>query len=135
MLALTAAAAEHTTGSRQAALTFFGVHSITLITEGIMLRLLAYVRPTPFTSRLTRTRDVGPSAGYFGLLGLTCVRLPAPWRTISVGGVMGMLITLATRPAHHGKHGVLQVQADLAHLLAFPLGMLGAMSSRRQKTG
>jgi hypothetical protein len=67
-------------------------------------------------------RDVGPSAGYVGCLGLVCARLPRPWRYISSAAIWGSLIVVLLLPAQVGHDAVAKITADLAHAIAFPLG-------------
>lgn len=129
-LALTAlfvGAAEHYGGTAIAAATFWGVH---LATTALMLAvaLPLHLAGISLATLVFVTRDVGPSAGYVGCLGLALVLCGKPWRWwalgatgAALGAVLAMsLATLGTDPT--------DVSANFAHAVALPLGALAGLA-------
>ena len=128
MIALAVGAVEWMAGTRRAAATFWGVHLLTFLAEPILIIWpLQKLGGAPGTA-LARTRDVGPSAGYFGALGTAAARLDRPWRWLAGAGVLVALVAAFFIPARPGANGKSQAEsklfADLAHIIAFPLGWL-----------
>lgn len=76
---------EWLTGTRRAALTFWGIHSTTLVLELLVCALPLQSIGMKFGSLVALSRDVGPSAGYFGALGLVSALFAIPG-TCSVAG-------------------------------------------------
>ncbi len=122
MIGLAVGISEWTSGTRRATLTFWGVHFVTLLTESLLVALPLHLLSTPGGTELVLARDVGPSAGYFGCLGLASARLPKPWKYLSGIVVIGGLLFAALSPAKDEQNAVLKLAADLAHIIAFPLG-------------
>ncbi|NJC95748.1 MAG: hypothetical protein C3F07_08660 [Anaerolineales bacterium] len=69
-------------------------------------------------------RDVGPSAGYFACLGLVSAKLKRPWNLISGGVLLLIFLTVLLLPPQAGEDARIKFSADLAHLMAFPLGWI-----------
>ena len=113
--------AEWLTGPIRAALTFWGVHLSTLVIESLVVVFPLHLLGMTFSSLVALSRDVGPSAGYFGALGLVSARLKYPWNLIS-GGLIFIGLQLALLRVSGGNNLGMEVSADLAHLIAFPLG-------------
>ena len=111
-------AAELRHGTRDAAIAFWSVHLATL------LALSAGVGTARATGRLESRlpRDVGPSAGYLGCLGMVCARLPEPLSRATASFVLLGLGTAPFLPALSPSGRDAKLMADVAHLLAFPLG-------------
>jgi hypothetical protein len=83
---------------------------------------------------LALERDVGPSAGYFGCLGLVCARLPGRWRWLSGGAILTGLVGAILFPAQAGESEAMKLLADFAHLIAFPLGWFSSgIGNKRRK--
>jgi hypothetical protein len=126
MVAITSGVAEWKTGSRRAALTFWGVHLVTLVLESLMfllpLRQLGFIQ----ARALFFSRDVGPSAGYMASLGLVTTFLPKPWRWIAFGAILIFLISALFIPPRSGETQAVKLAADMAHLIAYPLGWMSA---------
>jgi hypothetical protein len=112
---------EWLTGSRRAALTFWGVHFSTLLIESLAIALPLHWAGTTFGSLAALTRDVGPSAGYFGALGLVSAHLKYPWNLVS-GGVIFIVLEIALLHVSGNNSLGMEVSADIAHIIAFPLG-------------
>jgi hypothetical protein len=125
--------AEWMTSWKRAALTFWGVHILALLllseiisTWGVQLRTIG------LDSSLVR-RDVGPSAGYLACLGLVSARLKSPWHWVSGGILVLFLAFMLFLPHGAGQSAQLKFSADLAHLLAFPLGWLTAWVGSKKR--
>jgi hypothetical protein len=126
MVGVTSGAAEWNTGSWRAALTFWGVHLVTLMLESLLF--LLPLRQLGFTAArsLFFSRDVGPSAGYMASLGLVTTLLPKPWRWITFGAIFVFLIISLFLPTRLGVSPAIKLSDDLAHLIAYPLGWMSA---------
>ncbi len=113
-------------GSRLAMLTFFGVHLATLLLIAIGIALPLAALGTHHGRLLLQVRDVGPSAGYYGCLGVAVAGLAAKRRNWCVAlNLVALLLRLywsATQLPEEGR----MLSADLAHLIAFPLGVLSS---------
>jgi hypothetical protein len=147
LLALSIGLAEWRTGSLRTATTFWGVHLSTLLIESLLitgpLRVLGLSfreALAPGQSAVTWTlaslalaRDVGPSAGYFGTLGLVCARLKRPWSRVLGGLIMGTLLVAPILPAPTGSGTIIALSAGLAHMIAFPLGWLSSRIGAERK--
>ena len=108
-------------GSRRAALTFWGVHFSTLLIESLFVALPMHWVGTTLGSLIALTRDVGPSAGYFGALGVVSAHLKPPWNLIS-GGAIFIALEIALLHVNGNNSLGMEVSADIAHIIAFPLG-------------
>jgi hypothetical protein len=112
---------EWLTNSRRAALTFWGVHFSALLIEALAIALPLHWAGTTLGSLVALSRDVGPSAGYFGALGLVSAHLKYPWNLIS-GGMIFVALEFALLHVSGNNSPGLEVSADIAHIIAFPLG-------------
>lgn len=121
MVAFAVGLAEWLTGFLRAALTFWGVHLSTLVIESLVVVFPLHFLGMTLGSLVALSRDVGPSAGYFGALGLLSANLKYPWNLIS-GGLIFVGLQLALLSMSGGNNLGMEVSADLAHLIAFPLG-------------
>lgn len=128
MLALCVGWAERMYGLWRTALVFWGVHLVTLVIVSLVIAFPLHFLDFAHGSFLVHTRDVGPSAGYYGCLGLACTTLPKRFRMAVIAAVTLVLIArlawswgvmLTPQPA---------LTADVAHLLAFPLGIALTMA-------
>lgn len=119
MITLAAGIAEWRCGSLRTLLTFFGAHITTLFLLSLIALPLHWF-DFSFGSLVALSRDVGPSAGYFGTLGLALASFQARRRWVIGGGVMLFLLTaLLTETSDNPG---MEYSADLAHIIAFPLG-------------
>ena len=121
MVAFAVGLSEWLTGSRRAALTFWGVHFSTLLIESLFIVLPMHWAGATLGSLVALTRDVGPSAGYFGALGLVSSRLKSPWNLVS-GGLIFVALEIALLNINGNNTLGMEVSADIAHIIAFPLG-------------
>lgn len=126
MVAFTSSVAEWVTSSLRAALTFWGVHLITLVLESLLFILPLHQLGFTQARALFFFRDVGPSAGYMGSLGLITTFLPKPWRWVAFTTILIFLIIALFLPAQAEEAQAVKLSADLAHLIAFPLGWMSA---------
>ena len=130
MIAFAVGLAEWCTSFRRAALTFWGVHLLTMLLVSFAISLPLHGAGVTVGSLVALSRDVGPSAGYFGALGLATATLKKPWHWI-FGGVIftGLVFAMLTVS---GKDGLgMELSAGLAHLIAFPLGWLSLRICRK----
>lgn len=131
MIALAVGAAEWVAGTVRAFATFWGVHLATLLSESLLIALPLKLAGVPLGVQLSDVRDVGPSAGYVGALGLVCALLPSPWRRWSAMVVIGALVFMAFLPPEPNESAAVKLSADLAHVIAFALGWLSLSLLRR----
>jgi len=122
MVAFTSGVTEWMSGSWRAILTFWGVHLVTLMLESLMFLLPLHQLGFIQARSLFFSRDVGPSAGYMGSLGYIATFIPRPWRWVVFGSILVFLIISLFLPPRPGETQAVKLSADMAHLLAFPLG-------------
>jgi hypothetical protein len=123
--------AEWMTGWRRAAATFWGVHLLALILLSLIVSLAIHQLHDIGLEATEVARDVGPSAGYFACLGLVSAQLKYPWNLVSGAALFAMFVVALFLPAAAGESAQLKFSADLAHMLAFPLGWLSAGIGRK----
>ena len=126
MLAGSVGWAEYQFGTRVAALTFFGIHIVTLLLLAFAISLPMAWLDSHRGELLFMVRDVGPSAGYYGCLGLAVTSLSPRkrfWLVVSLGGYL--LIRVVWSTMHIPAHGRM-MSADVAHFMAFALGLLSS---------
>ncbi|QDV85699.1 hypothetical protein [Planctomycetes bacterium TBK1r] len=121
---------EYSRGTKQTAASFFAIHVLTVL-------LLSLFVTWPLTAIETRhgltmfdARDVGPSAGYYGCLGFALAGLKRKPRNVIVAMIFIVLIGRLTWSSIHLPEDGRMLLADLAHLIAFPLGLSAEMYSR-----
>ena len=132
-VALTVGAAEWLAGTLAAFLVFWGVHLATLLLESLAIALPLHLMHLSLGTGLFVARDVGPSAGAFGALGLVIGLLPRPWRWIGGGAILAALLAVVLTASGTVDELTLQLTAELAHLIAFPLGWLIAARVDRHR--
>ncbi|MHB8685531.1 MAG: hypothetical protein ACYC9X_14540 [Dehalococcoidia bacterium] len=118
-------------GTIVAAVTFWGVHVVTLLVESLFVALPLKLAGAGIGARLSDVRDVGPSAGYVGALGLLCALLPRPWRNVAAAVVVVGLVYVVFAPDEHAVTNAARLSADIAHFIAFPLGWYSLALWRR----
>jgi hypothetical protein len=124
--------AEWMTGWKRTAATFWGVHLLSLILLSLIVSLTAHQLRNIGLEATEMARDVGPSAGYFACLGLVSARLKRPWQWISGSVLLLIFTTTLFMPPQIGENAQIKFSADLAHLLAFPLGWLSSWLGSQQ---
>ena len=115
-------------GTRLAALTFWGLHFLALITLSLVIALPLPDSATWPRSAMLVGRDVGSSAGYFGCLAVVLGTLPGGWRRLAPAYLLSLVLVMGWTLLGHGN--ALKLTADLAHVLTFALG-LGVASRLR----
>ncbi len=126
MVGITCGVAEWKAGTIRTALTFWGVHLVTLVLEGLIFSLPLHQFGFSQAHALFFSRNVGPSAGYVGTLGLITTFLPRLWRWVAFGGILVYLLVALFLPPQAGVTPVIELSDDLAHLIAYPLGFMSA---------
>jgi hypothetical protein len=126
MVAFTSGVAEWKAGTLRTALTFWGIHLITLVVEALIFSMQLGEPGLTQARALFYSRDIGPSAGYMGCLGLITTFLPKPWRWLVFGAILVYLVVALALPAGTGASQAIKLTDDLAHLIAYPLGFASA---------
>ena len=126
---------ERLAGTIVAALTFWGVHLLTLIAESLFVALPLKFAGLHIGAQIASVRDVGPSAGYVGALGLLCALLPKPWRYVAAGLTLSVLVYAFFAPSEEHLGSAAVLSAGIAHLIAFPIGWSSATLWRRLRRG
>ena len=125
-VAFSVGTAEWMTGWKRTAVTFWGVHLLSLILLSLIFAWGAHQLPNIGLEAVNLSRDVGPSAGYFACLGLVSARLNRPWRWVSGGILLMVFVIVLWLPPGARETVEVKLSADMAHLLAFSLGWLSS---------
>jgi cell division protein FtsW (lipid II flippase) len=123
LTALFAGAAEHFTDTTTATLTFWGAHFASFLVS-IYVTLPLDLTGSRLAALLYVTRDVGPSAGYVGCLGLALVCSRWRWRWWLIGAVAVGLGTALLLSLPELRGAPRDVSADLAHASALVFGVV-----------
>jgi len=126
LVALFVGLAEWMTGWKRAAITFWGVHLTVLLLLSLIISLASHQLRNIGLEASALARDVGPSAGYVACLGLVSARFNRPWSWISGVMLFAFFVIALFMPPYMGESPQIKFSADLAHLLAFPLGWFSA---------
>ncbi len=132
-VALVVGVTEWTFGTRWTFIAFWALNLATLALEALLVGLSAHLLSHPLAIAMIPVRDVGPSAGIFGLLGVLSGALPKPWRWISGAGGLLALALILIAPPESDTTAALAAAAGLAHLIAFPLGWTTAALGRHRR--
>jgi hypothetical protein len=127
MVLIALGSAEWYAGTLHAIVTFWGVHLLTLLIQSLLIVWPVHLFSLNVSTALLLTRDIGPSAGYFACLGLAINCLPKPWNwLIGLMVLAGLFVVFFTSYLAQPVP-ILQLSADMAHLIAFPFGWLSGM--------
>ena len=132
LVALFVGVAELRSGWKRTAAIFWGVHLLSLLLLSLIISLLLHQLHAMGIDASEVARDVGPSAGYFACLGLVSARLKRPWNWVSGGVLFAFFLVALFLPASAGANPKQEVSANLAHMLAFPLGWLSSGFGSKQ---
>ncbi|WP_186775935.1 hypothetical protein [Rubripirellula reticaptiva] len=113
-------------GPLRAIATFFAVHLATLAVMTIGVMVASVISETHRGNLLWCVQDVGPSAGYYGCVGLAFATMASQMRWPLVVAIIVVLCLRATWSFIHLPEDGRMLSADLAHLIAFPLGIASA---------
>lgn len=131
MFAICVGVVEFTHGSFVAVILFLGTHVVTILLMFGGVLLLKRLTDSHRGNLLWYTRDVGPSAGYYGCLGYSIADFSPNtmiWITVSV--LLFLMIRLGWSAYHLTDEGQM-MSADISHLIALPAGLLaGAIHLR-----
>jgi hypothetical protein len=131
--ALFVGAAEHYTGTLATLLTFWGAHFATFALM-LLLTLSLSAAGSRLALLLYATRDVGPSAGYVGCLGLALVTSGRAWRWWAIGFVAAALGATLVLALPELRSQPREVSAALAHLTALAVGVaIGVIRDLRSR--
>lgn len=123
MVAACVGSAESRAGTRAAALTFWGVHVLMLVTLAFLLRPPGLEPPSFATPLLPLPRDVGPSAGYFACLGLRIAHVRSrTTRRLAGLAVLAALGIALFLPSAASVDWRTERIADLIHVASFGIG-------------
>jgi hypothetical protein len=118
--------AEWIYGTRRTVATFFGIHVVTLFAFAVCFALPLYWMGVRHGELLIHVRDVGPSSGYYGCLGLAMTSYPKRLRRFLVPGVLLVLLARLGWSATMLPAPGFLLAADLAHVMALCLGLVAA---------
>jgi hypothetical protein len=121
-VAFVGGALEWTTGTRKAAMIFWGTHLAGVLAETLFFAAPLYYLGSSFGEKVFTLRDVGASAAYFGCTGAVCALLPNPWRRICTALVFGFILANFVLPTPVGYDTPIRWMANLAHTVSFPTG-------------
>lgn len=124
MMTIAVGCCEFVYGTWTAIRLFFASHLIVVVGMSLLIILPAHFAGADWGTALATQHDVGPSAGYYGCLGVVLGSLNARWRNPTVVALLIILVgRLAISFSHLPNHASV-VSADLSHLAALPLGLL-----------
>lgn len=133
LVALFVGLAEWTTGWKQTAATFWGIHLFSLILFSVIMAISAHQLRNIGLEASEIARDVGPSAGYFACLGLVSARIKHPWNWVSAGLLLLFFLVSVFIPAPASGGAAVKFSADVVHLIAFPTGWASSFLIKRRK--
>ncbi len=110
-------------GSRRAWSLFWTSHVFTMLAEALIGTMLVSWQPARWQG-FFHARDVGPSAAYFGMLGYISAHLRAPWHALVGAASVSILTAVFWRPYRGLTDRDLRWLADVAHLIAYPVGWI-----------
>ncbi|MDD5216591.1 MAG: hypothetical protein PHN49_12325 [Candidatus Omnitrophica bacterium] len=134
MIVLAVGTLEYAIGARLTAFMFWGFHLLTLLFVSLMVALPLHLFGFSTGTVLIVARDVGPSAGYFGCLGLAIwqwskiSKIAKLILTVSIGS--GLLAVSSRTILFQNDQSILLI-AGLSHVVAFFLGWLSLPLVRR----
>jgi hypothetical protein len=136
MTGISVGIAERRAGALWAMGVFWGIHLATVVGMAVVLTPLHATLQSRVTEGLVVVRDVGPSAGYFGALGFGLSASSSKMARLAAVLVLLWLVLNLLGLVHLGDALPQKASADLAHMVAFPLGWLvGRRWLSRERSG
>lgn len=125
-VALAVGAMEIRFGTVATALTFWSAHFVAVlsIAAGLTLGAATSSAASTVPERLAAARDVGPSAGYLACFACILWSLSGRKRALGIWAVVAVLVVLPFVPPLAPVGPLIDLTADIAHLLAFGYGSL-----------
>lgn len=120
-------------GTAAAALTFWSAHAISV--AALAVGVVAASDGGSAAERLAMARDVGPSAGYLACFACVLWSLSGLKRKIGLSIVVAALMILPFAPPLAPVGPLIDLTADLSHLLAFAFGSAVAWWLLRRRRG
>ncbi len=124
MLAVCVGLTERCYGTPATMKLFLTSHVLVLIMISVTVLVLATNAPSPSILALAKEHDIGPSAGYYGCLGAILMSWRSFAKRACVLCVFAILLFRLNISTACLPEEAAVVSADIAHLLAFPLGGL-----------
>ncbi|MDB4664654.1 rhomboid family intramembrane serine protease [bacterium] len=122
MLAACVGLTERCYGTPATIKLFLTSHLLVLITISVTVLVLATNVSSPSILALAKGRDIGPSAGYYGCLGAILMSSQSLGKRLCILCVLSILLVRLTISTAGLPEDASVVSADIAHLLALPLG-------------
>lgn len=122
MLIVCVGLAERRYGTLATMKLFLTTHLLVLITISAIVLVVTTFISSPSLLALAKGRDIGPSAGYYGCLGALLLSLPSKGKQVGFLCVLSILLIRLAYSTTHLPEDAAVVSADIAHLLALPLG-------------
>ncbi|MCH5377265.1 MAG: hypothetical protein JJ992_25155 [Planctomycetes bacterium] len=130
MLGTIVGVAEWNCGTRKVMITFLAMHGFTLVALALLLAWPLQCLGLPRGDLLANVHDVGPSAGYYGCVGLAVSHLPrGRWRVVVIVVFVKLLARLVWSSLMLPEHGHM-LTADAAHVIALVGGLVWAAASQ-----
>ncbi|MEZ6032955.1 MAG: rhomboid family intramembrane serine protease [Planctomycetaceae bacterium] len=124
MLCISVGLCERKFGSRTAVLVFFISHVVVTIGLALCVVLPLHLYGVEWATALASERDVGPSAGYYGCLGIVVASWSHRHRQLLTVGIIAVLIVRLSVSLGRIHQTPAIFSADLAHLASFPFGII-----------
>lgn len=122
---------EYLTSSKEVIKCFFGIHVITMIILSYITFVL-FLFGNTYGIEIFLSHDVGPSAGYFGILGILISLLKTPYVNFLFLCLLLIFMYLFFYPISN-KNMSIEYSAAMAHIIAFTVGYKITKQSERMK--
>jgi hypothetical protein len=120
-------------GSRLTAFVFWGADLAATIGESLIFALPLFLSGSAFGREVFTMRNIGASAGYFGLTALACTLLPRPWRWVAASLVLGFLLSIFVVPTLVDTHTPDRWLDGIAHIIAFVVGYFAPRATLQKR--
>ena len=103
------------------------------IGESLIFALPLFLSGSAFGREVFTMRNIGASAGYFGLTALACTLLPRPWRWVAASLVLGFLLSIFVVPTLVNTHTPDRWLDGIAHIIAFVVGYFAPRATLQKR--